>query len=444
MVQQAERNTLGSILRGLAWPFVLGLGVSVVFFAMIFRGPLDRPEFHRYFASHPITMAETAMFFIGLAALLIKVREVLGQYRATGGIELEEPPREGQKLADTDRMLDDLEELPRTARNSYLGKRLRDALLSVRRKGSADGLDEELKYLADLDQARQQDSYSLVRIIIWAIPMLGFLGTVVGITQALGDLDPQQLATNIQVAMEGLLAGLYVAFDTTALALTLSIILMFIQFGIDRVESQLLSTVDLKANEQLIGRFEQIGGGHDPHLASVQRMSEAVVHSTEQLVDRQTQLWQATIDAAHGRWSQLADATGRQTQSALLAALDESLTRHAEKLAAVDEEAAVRAHQRWEQLQTAISDNARIMQTQQREMIKQGEVLAQVVRATADVIRLEQTLNENLKALAGAKNFEDTVMSLSAAIHLLNTRLPSGGSSARIAMSETEVKGRAA
>ena len=33
------------------------------------------------------------------------------------------------------------------------------------------------------------DVLQLVRIIIWAIPMLGFLGTVVGITETLGGLD---------------------------------------------------------------------------------------------------------------------------------------------------------------------------------------------------------------------------------------------------------------
>jgi hypothetical protein len=39
------------------------------------------------------------------------------------------------------------------------------------------------------------------------------------------------------------------------------------------------------------------------------------------------------------------------------------------------------------------------------------------------VTQLQQALNQNLHALAGAKNFEDTVMSLAAAIHLLNARL---------------------
>ena len=105
-----------------------------------------------------------------------------------------------------------------------------------------------------------------MRIVIWATPMLGFLGTVVGITDALGDLG-RELSTSgaadaggsLNTAMEGLLAGLYVAFDTTAIALCFSIALMFIQFMLDRGESQLLDMVDQRANDELAGRFEMIG-----------------------------------------------------------------------------------------------------------------------------------------------------------------------------------------
>ena len=57
--------------------------------------------------------------------------------------------------------------------------------------------------------------------------MLGFLGTVVGISGALGGLT---VASDFEAMLSGLRDKLYVAFDTTALALTLSIVLMFAQF----------------------------------------------------------------------------------------------------------------------------------------------------------------------------------------------------------------------
>ena len=67
------------------------------------------------------------------------------------------------------------------------------------------------------------------------------------------------LATAIQTAMEGLLAGLYVAFDTTALALSLSIVLMFVQFFVDRIETQMLS-IGRQARERRAGGTFRDGG----------------------------------------------------------------------------------------------------------------------------------------------------------------------------------------
>ena len=60
---------------------------------------------------------------------------------------------------------------------------------------------------------------------------------------------------------------------------------------------------------------------------------------------------------------------------------------------------------------------------EQQELVRQSEIMSKVLDATDTVTSLEQTLNDNLQALAGAKNFEDTVMSLAATIHLLNSRL---------------------
>jgi hypothetical protein len=86
-----------------------------------------------------------------------------------------------------------------------------------------------------------------------------------------------------------------------------------------------------------------------------------------------------------------------------------------------------------------------MMKTQQQEMNRQSELLLQVVHATGDVVQLEQALNANLATLAGAKNFEDTVMSLSAAIHLLTTRINGPpDSTAVVDLKHAQSRGRAA
>ena len=434
-----------AMLGSLGWPLLLGLAGCTLFYAAVFQGVLGSDFFHRYFASHPVSYFATGMFFVGLAALALKLLNLIGQFAAVRMIALDAPRAGGVPVERCSAMLDDLEDLSGPARRSYLGNRLREALEYVERKGNADGLDDELKYLADLDAGRQHDSFGLVRIIIWATPMLGFLGTVVGITQALGDLDPKMLATSIQTAMEGLLAGLYVAFDTTALALSLSIVLMFVQFFVDRIENQLLSSVDERVNTELVGRFETTGNANDPHLASIQRMAEEVIKTSQTLVARQTQLWKTTTEAADQRWAQIAAGFSEQLKSSWCEAMDQSLGRFAERLARTEEDAVDQAQRRWKQWQTALSDNARMLQAQQQEMTKQGDVVARVLEATGDIIRLETLLNENLNSLAGAKNFEDTVMSLAAAIHLLNTRLePSVDRSQQVDLGQSQSQDRAA
>lgn len=426
MTRKTSSNAIVVILGSLGWPLIWGLAACTGFYVLVHQGVISNPLIHRYFAGHLVEYIETAMFCIGLAALAVILLDVLGQYTGLGRITLGPVPPHGQTSEQSSDLLDTLAELPARLRNSYLGRRLHDALELVERKGSAEGIEDELKYLADNDAARQHDRYGLARIIIWATPMLGFLGTVIGITMALAELGTSGANLGDGSSAEsitGLLAGLSIAFDTTALALTLSITLMFIQFLIDRVETQLLSAVDARAAEELVGRFEQLGGGNDPYLSSIQHMNLEVLKSTEQLVQRQSQLWETTINAAHEKWDSLSNSSGEKLLSSLSATMDQTLDRHARHMAQVDQNSAEQLRTRWEQWQMVLSDNARTMHSQQKEMVRQGEIMSKVVQAVGEVKSLENVLNENLQSLSGAKNFENTVMSLAAAIHLLNTQL---------------------
>ena len=98
--------------------------------------------------------------------------------------------RGGQPVSSCESLLGRLDNLPGRHQDSLLVGRLREILERIRRRNSAEGLDEELKYLADRDADRLYESYALFRVVIWAIPILGFLGTVVGITLAIANLTP--------------------------------------------------------------------------------------------------------------------------------------------------------------------------------------------------------------------------------------------------------------
>ncbi len=424
MTVRNESSSLFKAISGLGWPLVMGAAACSVFYVLIFQGPLNTEAMHRYFASHPVSFFATGMFFVGMAALLIKFVDVCTQYTVFSRVSMNVPGDDESPIDACPRLLDELEALPKYIRHTYLVRRFCNAVDFVDRKQSGEGLDDELKYLSDVEAARQQESFSLIRIIIWATPMLGFLGTVIGITKALGELGLQSevLATDPNAAMQSLLSGLYIAFDTTALALCLSIALMFVQFLVDRIETQLLVNVDDRVHDELVGCFD-VGIGSEPEAVAMQAMADAVIKTTEKLICSQTAHWYSTIEKANDKWNQMLNSAGETISTSLTQSLDASVRNLSQSLAKAHADADEKMGLRWEQWQTALSDNARLLYSQQQELVHQSEIMVKVLEATGTITSLEQRLNENLQMLAGSKNFADTVRSLAATIHLLNSRL---------------------
>ena len=423
MQNSKSTRRLASVLGQLGWTILLGLGLSVVFFLLVLRGPLNSEMTVRYFVSHPVSYCATAMFVIGLVALSGKLVQVLVQYAGLTRTSLNWPDGEIIDPREPSDLSAGLKKLPSALRKSYLGCRLQSAVDFLSDRQSVEGLDEEMKYQADMDATRQHESFALVRILIWATPMLGFLGTVIGITQALGDLDPSELANNIQAAMDKLLAGLYVAFDTTALALTLSIVLMFFQFLVDRLETELLAAVDIHTNHELRGRFSRESRNSDPYLASVERMSSAVIRTSEHLVKRQAHLWEQSWDRAQERWATITeDAAGTVTTS-FQQALSCSLSEFSDEFAAGTAATVSATQNQWQNLVEHVEQAKQQFDAQQVALQRHTEVLQQVVQATDEICKLESVLNENLQTVAVTGNFEHAVTTLSAAAQLLVANL---------------------
>jgi predicted kinase len=74
-------------------------------------------------------------------------------------------------------------------------------------------------------------------------------------------------------------------------------------------------------------------------------------------------------------------------------------------------------------MQAALVDTATATVEQQQQLVRQGDILLKVVDATGQIKQLENTLNQNLSTLGRSHNFEETLMSLSAAVQLLSARL---------------------
>lgn len=99
--------------------------------------------------------------------------------------------------------------------------------------------------------AEMESDQSFIRYAAWAIPSVGFIGTVIGIAASLGYANEAGTPEGID-KMTSMLA---VAFDTTLVSLFLSIILMFGIHYIQKRQEELFARMSSYVIENLINRL---------------------------------------------------------------------------------------------------------------------------------------------------------------------------------------------
>jgi hypothetical protein len=201
-----------------------------------------------------VLLAAWALFRLGLMAL--RYRNEAKAYRAIRSPEgwalLEREIRAGDEAAFKAR----LAEVLKRARVGRVEERLMvRRLAAIARMLETHGwsaVQGNLLVQAEIDARKLGASYTAVQAFVWAIPVAGFIGTVVGIGDAIlefsrfvhaaepsGAFDAQ-----MREALIGASAGLGLAFNTTFLALILVIPVMMCASLLRRAEEDLLLSSD--------------------------------------------------------------------------------------------------------------------------------------------------------------------------------------------------------
>jgi len=375
----------------------------LLFYGAIHGGWITHPLVVRYFASHPIEYVITVMFFVGLAILIVKYAAILLQRQLMQRCPVLPPNSLPLPIAQVGSDLDAVGMHEKKHGKSLLTERLKTILHSLRRSNSAGNLDVEIRSRSESAAAKTDAEYGLTRLILWAIPMIGFLGTVIGITVALDNLDLNAM----NESSKKLSAGLAIAFDTTGLAIALAVLLFFVQFIVQREEMSLLSETDRLTEMELVGRFEQndIPKENDA-ITTIRRMLETITASIVQATQRQANVWEQSAETL---------------KIAMSSALNESVERHANIIAQAETDLLLRAGKTAVQFSEAVSKNAATILSLRDETMRQTETVREILGTNSQLIQLEERLHQNLSTLASVGNFEETVNSLAAAIHLLNS-----------------------
>lgn len=119
--------------------------------------------------------------------------------------------------------------------------------------GSVPEATETIMGRLEVASEQQESELSMLRYLVWAIPSIGFIGTVRGIGVALQRADEA-----IQGDIAGVTSALGVAFNSTLVALFISIVLMLLIHLLQSGQEGLILRLQTFCREQLLDKlFDQ-------------------------------------------------------------------------------------------------------------------------------------------------------------------------------------------
>ncbi len=332
----AEEKREGGQSRGtnisLPLTAMIGLGATAAFY-LAFILPIPDNPVRRIFANRGLVpYVITFLTFWAWAMLVLKYRKLRAQRSA---LLFDVLPTEVANEIHPDNVeafRANILSLPIEPERSFLIGRVLRALNHYKVHPTRESVSTLLANQSEIEANIVESSYSMVKVLVWAIPILGFIGTVMGVGAAVGSFsDVIGQAEKFSHAKEGLsrvTTNLGVAFDTTLLALIMSLFVMFPASALQKNEEDLLSSVDQYCNENILRRLSGSPGGPD-RPADAGAIAGAVDRVLSQRT-RELRAWAKELEGMSQRLTEdIATTWGR---------VGESLERvHREQLASASE-----------------------------------------------------------------------------------------------------------
>jgi len=175
------------------------------------------------------------LMFWAMGIMGYKVRRTLQE-----GHQLDTPLMhvdEGTRIfpEDARQFIRPIQSLPIVEQSYLYARALKSALQRFASTGNIQDSFNAVNEVCDTESDRLDSELSMVRYIAWAIPSIGFIGTVRGIGDALGQADKA-----VQGDISGVTASLGVAFNSTLIALVISILVMFLLHQLQLLQERLV------------------------------------------------------------------------------------------------------------------------------------------------------------------------------------------------------------
>jgi biopolymer transport protein ExbB/TolQ len=159
------------------------------------------------------------------------------------------PVAEGMRILpeDTREFARQVQQLPDEQQQMLLPRALLNALRRFNSTHSIQDVSSSTNTICESEAERLESELSMIRYISWAIPSIGFIGTVRGIGEALAQADKA-----VQGDIAGVTQSLGVAFNSTFIALLISIFLMFLVYQLQLLQERLVFDTQAYCDDKLI------------------------------------------------------------------------------------------------------------------------------------------------------------------------------------------------
>lgn len=194
------------------------------------------------------------LMFWALAMMGFKARSI---FREQGMLNEDFiPVAEGVNILpeDTRTYTRPLQALAAEAQRALLPRALLVALNRFASTRNVQDVSEAVNSICENESDRLDSELSMIRYIAWAIPSIGFIGTVRGISDALG-----QAYKAVEGDIAGVTASLGVAFNSTFIALVISIVLMFFMHQLQLLQERLVLDTHDYCDQRLLRHLRTTG-----------------------------------------------------------------------------------------------------------------------------------------------------------------------------------------
>jgi biopolymer transport protein ExbB/TolQ len=159
------------------------------------------------------------------------------------------PIAEGMRILpeDTREFARQVQALPAERQRMLLPRVLLNALRRFASTRNIQDVASSTHTICESEADRLESELSMIRYISWAIPSIGFIGTVRGIGDALAQADKA-----VQGDIAGVTQSLGVAFNSTFIALLISIVLMFLVHQLQLMQERLVFDAENYTDDKLI------------------------------------------------------------------------------------------------------------------------------------------------------------------------------------------------